>query len=110
MKYKKEELEKMIDGLLKYCNIEEKLSNRQKIRILEDIKMDLEVDFEYAYSLASNTNDKKIIDKNLARMESNELAINEIELCTRYLKYKLYKEKQRKKEKYLHFIKKYVKI
>ena len=109
MKYTKEELENMIDGLFRYCNIEEELSDKQKIKILKDIKISLEADSDFSYDIASNTLDKKVKEKNLARFNANTLAINEINICIRYLKYKLSKEKQRKREKCLQLIRKIIK-
>ena len=94
MKYKKSELESMIDGFLTYCGENTNISNKDKLKILKDKKMSLEVDFEYAYDLASNTKDKNIIEKCLARMDADTIAIKEISLCIRYLTYMLNKNKK----------------
>ena len=110
MKYTEQELNDMIDGLLRYCNVSDKLSNKEKLKILKDIKINLEIDSEYAYGLVSDMNDKEKLEKLNRRMNANNMAIKEINMCINYLIQEVKKEKRLKREKCLHFLKKCVKI
>ena len=105
MNYTEQEINDMIDGLLRYCNIEEKLTNKEKLKTLKDIKLNLEIDSDITYDRISNICDKFLIEQGNKRMMSNNMAIKEINACIRYLEEEIKKEKKRKREKCLRFIK-----
>ena len=104
------DLEKNIDGFLKYCDYKTNISSKKKLKILNDIKMSLEIDAECAYATSCSTEDNKKIEKFLEKMSADNMAVKELKECINYLKCKINEEKKLKKEKYLHFIKKCVKI
>lgn len=90
----KEEINGKIDSFFRYFGIDSStLTQKEKLKKLIDQKISLEVDMDLAYNYASNATDKEMINKYLSRVESDGLAVDEIDQCINFLKSEIHENR-----------------